>query len=206
MSTASLPVDSPPRAARAEFRVFGHGLITALQPLLFNGRTVLQQSRRMPPEVYLVPSSLDRANVKVRGGLLDLKLKIDETPQGFEVFEPQGKWPLPADPEALKSVREALGVDNLPGPEASDLAGLMAWARACPALRVVTVEKHRHGFALDGVMGEYAEVWMNGALLETVCLEGEDWEAMSRLVAELQLGAHPNTSYVRAAQRLLGLL
>jgi hypothetical protein len=205
MPVASPPVAPPASAARAEFRVFGHGLIAALQPLLFNGRTVLQQSRRMPPEVYLVPTVLDSANVKVRGGLLDLKVKIDQTPQGFEVFEPRGKWPLPAGAEALIAVQAALGVAEQAAPTASDLPGLLAWARACPALRVVTVEKQRNGFSLDGVVGEYAQVWMNGALLETVCLETEDWAALARLVDELQLSTHPNTSYVRAAQRLLGL-
>lgn len=206
MPEASPPVAPPDSAARAEFRVFGHGLIAALQPLLFNGRTVLQQARRMPPEVYLVPTLLDSANVKVRGGLLDLKVKVDQTPEGFEFFEPRGKWPLPAGAEALRMVQAALGVADQPAPAETDLPGLQAWARACPALRVVTVEKHRYGFGLDGVVGEYAQVWMNSALLETVCLESENVAALSRLVTELQLGQHPNTSYVRAAQRLLGLV
>lgn len=193
-------------AARAEFRIFGHGLIAALQPLLFNGRTVLQQSRKMPSELYLVSKLLDGANVKVRDGLLDLKVRISITPEGFEVFEPRGKWPLPADPAALASVQSALGVSDTPAPTDADLPGLMAWARTSPDLHVVKVEKHRHGFTLDGVMGEYAQVWMNGAMLETVCLETNDVATLARVAAELQLSAHPNTSYVRAAQRLLGLV
>ncbi len=202
-----MPVSNESNAsARAEFRVFGHGLIGALQPLLFNGRTVLQQSRRMPSELYVVSTRNDRANVKVRGGLLDLKVKIAQTPQGFEVFEPRGKWPLPPPAEALASVMAALDVPEVNDPATGDLDGLRAWARTCPSLRVVTVEKLRHGFLLDGVVGEYAQVWMNGAQMETVCLESEDAEAIARLSVELQLNAHPNTSYVRAAQRLLGLL
>lgn len=194
--------------ARAEYRVFGHGLIEALQPLLFNGRTVLQQARRMPAEVYLVPVRNDAANVKVRGGLLDLKVRTAQTPQGYEVFEPRGKWPLPVTAAQLGPVWAALEIplEAKTGAEAYGLPELIALARSSPDLRVLTVEKHRYGFMLDGVVGEYARVWMNGAVLETVCLESADLPALTQAATELQLLEHPNTSYVRAAQRLLGLI
>ena len=40
-------------------------------------------------------------------------------------------------------------------------------ARAHPDLVPVTIEKMRYGFTVDGVICEYAQVWLNGALLET---------------------------------------
>lgn len=191
--------------ARAELRCFGHGLIAALQPLLFNGRTLLQQARRMPSEHYLVACVGDDANVKLRAGLLDLKLRTERTPEGFEVYTPRGKWPLPVDGEGLREVCAALGVAPPQGDTPLDAPALLAWARGHAQLRVVEVEKQRFGFLLDGVIGEYAQVWMNGALLETVCLESADRAALGRVAGELQLLGQPNTGYVQAARRLLGL-
>jgi hypothetical protein len=37
------------------------------------------------------PALSDAANVKVRDGLLDIKLKTGTTPQGHELFRPSGK-------------------------------------------------------------------------------------------------------------------
>ena len=37
----------------------------------------------------------DEANVKVRDGLLDIKTKVGETPEGYEIFQPRGKFQLP---------------------------------------------------------------------------------------------------------------
>jgi hypothetical protein len=50
------------------------------------------------------------------------------------------------------------------------------------ALVPVTVEKTRYGFLVDGVICEYAEVWFNGALLESACCESEDYTAVAKAV------------------------
>jgi hypothetical protein len=35
------------------------------------------------------------ANVKVRDGLLDIKTKVGETLEGYEIFQPRGKFQFP---------------------------------------------------------------------------------------------------------------
>jgi hypothetical protein len=51
----------------------------------------------------------------------------------------------------------------------------------------VTVEKMRCGFTVNGVICEYAEVWFNGALMESACCESEDYAVMAKVVAALGL-------------------
>lgn len=192
--------------ARAEFRVFGLDIIAALQPRLFNGRTVLLQARELPAETYLLSLRGEEANVKLRAGLLDIKLRTGLTPQGYEIYQPSGKLELPLAREALERVFALLQAP-LPAaaPAICSAEQLVALARAEPGLRVVTVEKQRWGFSIDGVVCEYARVRFNGALLETACVESEDHEAMQRVIAELGLQQLLNTSYLRAARRVVGL-
>lgn len=195
-----------PVAPRAEFRVFGQGLVERLQPRLYNGRTVLLQARRMPPEVYLLSVAGEDANVKLRAGLLDIKLKVGETPEGYEIFEPRAKFELPIVQADLAASFELLGARPPLTQERYDGAELLTLARADAALRVVTVEKMRHGFSIDGIVCEFAQVWFNGAQIETICVESTDLAGMRRVIAELALAELPNTSYLRAAKRVVGVL
>jgi hypothetical protein len=71
---------------RAEFRVFGQGVIDTVKERMWNGKTVLFQARRMPAETYILSANTNEANVKVRDGLLDIKTKVGETPEGYEIF------------------------------------------------------------------------------------------------------------------------
>jgi hypothetical protein len=51
-------------------------------------------------------------------------------------------------------------------------------ARRHPGLAPVTVEWMRYGLAIDGVVCEHAQVYFNGALVESACVENENREAM----------------------------
>jgi hypothetical protein len=190
---------------RAEFRVFGQGVIETVRAHMYNGKTVLFQARRMPAETYFLSVNTDEANVKVRDGLLDIKTKVGETPDGYEIFQPRGKFQFPvlrADLETILShlkVRLALDRDKYA------IEDFIAIARKHPELRVVTVEKMRYGFTIDGIICEYAQVWMNGALLETACAESENYAGMKQVVEGLGISGMPNTNYLRAAKRVVGL-
>jgi len=73
---ATTAADAAKIAPRAEFRVFGHGIIDRVKERMWNGKTVLYQARRMPAETYFLSAATDEANVKVRDGLLDIKTKV----------------------------------------------------------------------------------------------------------------------------------
>lgn len=80
---------------RAEFRVFGKDVIAGVIDHMWKCKAQLFKARVMPPETYILSKKTNDANVKVRDGLLDIKTKTSETPEGFEVFQPRGKFQFP---------------------------------------------------------------------------------------------------------------
>lgn len=192
-------------APRAEFRVFGQGVIETVRPHMYNGRTVLQQARRMPAETYFISALTDEANVKVRDGLLDIKTKVGATPEGYEIFQPRGKFKFPVSREDLTVILSHLKVEMALDQPTCTLEAFVALARAHASLRVVTVEKMRYGFTIDGIICEYAQVWFNGAQIETACCESENYAGMKQVIEGLGISDLPNTNYLRAAKRVVGL-
>lgn len=193
-------------APRAEFRVFGQGLIEPLQARLWNGKTILFAARRMPAETYFLSARTDEANVKVRDGLLDIKTKTGETPEGYEIFQPRGKFQFPVQREELATILGHLKADMALDQDRYDFDTFTAMARRHPDLVPVAVEKMRYGFTIDGILCEYAQVWFNGAMVESACVESENYGGMRQVVEALGLAGLPNTNYLKAAKRVVGLL
>lgn len=73
---------------RAEFRVFGKNIIAGVQEHMWKCKATLYAARVMPEEIYFLSRRTNEANVKVRDGLLDIKTKVGETPEGYEIFQP----------------------------------------------------------------------------------------------------------------------
>jgi hypothetical protein len=190
---------------RAEFRVFGQNLIEGVKARMWNGKTVLFQARKMPTETYFLSTRTSEANVKVRDGLLDIKVKTGETPEGYEVFQPRGKFQFPVRREELSTILSHLKVEIPLDKDTYAIDEFIEIARRHPDLVPVTVDKMRFGFTIDGVICEYAQVYFNGAMVESACVESENYEAMRGIVEGLGLAALPNVNYLRAAKRVVGM-
>ncbi len=190
---------------RAEFRVFGQGVIDLVKGNIWNGKTVLFQARKMPAETYFLSTLTNEANVKVRDGLLDIKTKVGETPEGYEIFQPRGKFQFPVKREDLATILSHLKVDAALDQETYTLDAFIAFARQHPALCPVSVEKMRYGFTIEGIICEYAQVWFNGALVESACAESENYEGMKKVIEGMGIAAMPNTNYLKAAKRVVGM-
>ncbi len=190
---------------RAEFRVFGHGVIDIVKEKIWDCKTLLQKARKMPPETYFLSVHTSEANVKVREGLLDIKTKVGETPEGYEIFQPRGKFQFPVKREELTTILSHLKVEMCLDKETYTLENLVAMARKHPDLVPVTVEKMRYGFTIEGIICEYAQVWFNGAMVETACCESENYAGMRQVVEALGIAAMPNTNYLKAAKRVVGM-
>jgi hypothetical protein len=204
-NVATTAADAARIVPRAEFRVFGSGVIELVQARIWNGRTVLFKARRMPAETYFLSANSNEANVKVRDGLLDIKTKVGETPEGYEIFQPRGKFQFPVSKADLATILAHLQVQARLDADTYDIETFVAMARKHPELAPVTVEKMRHGFTIDGIICEYAQVWFNGALVETACAESENYAGMRSVVEELGIAGMPNTNYLRAAKRVVGM-
>jgi hypothetical protein len=192
---------------RAEFRVFGHGIIAIVQANMWNGRTLLQQARAMPAETYVLSAVSPGVNVKLRDGVLDVKTRIGDTPEGYQIFQPAGKFAFPLTAEHLAAAAKLLGVEMAlrGGDVMMPHEAFMQRVAAHPELRLVTVTKERFGFTIGDCICEYARVWFNGALLESACVESERYESMADVIAGLGLSHFPNTNYIDAASRVIGL-
>ena len=190
---------------RAEFRVFGQGIIKTVQERMWGAGTILGMARKMPMELYLVSVHTDSANVKVREGLLDIKIKVGETPEGYEIFQPRGRLRLPLGKADLTTALLYLNVKMDISTQTCTLEDITEMARSHPDLVPVMVEKMRYGFTVDGIICEYAQVRFNGALLESACCESEDYIGMRNAIKALGIGAMPNTNYLRAAKRVVGM-
>ena len=81
----------------------------------------------------------------------------------------------------------------------------IAMARKHPDLSAVSVEKMRWGFTIEGIICEYAQVWFNGAMVESACAESENYTGMKTVVEGLGIAAMPNTNYLKAAKRVVGM-
>lgn len=190
---------------RAEFRVFGKDIISGVKEHMWKCKATLYAARVMPAETYFLSRNTNEANVKVRDGLLDIKTKVGETPEGYEIFQPRGKFRFPVKREELEEILKHLMVKMNLTQETYTLEEFIDMAAQNPELAVVTVEKKRFGFSVEGVICEYAYVWFNGALVETACCESENYENMRKAVELLGLNGMPNTNYLKAAKQVLGM-
>ena len=190
---------------RAEFRVFGHGVIDIVKQKMWEAKAVLEKARKMPPETYFLSVRTSEANVKVREGLLDIKTKVGQTPEGYEIFQPRGKFQFPVKKEELATILSHLKVDMRLDKETYTLEEFIAMARKHPDLVPVAVEKMRYGFTVGGIICEYGQVWFNGALVESACCESENYADMRQVIEALGIAAMPNTNYLKAAKRVVGM-
>lgn len=191
--------------ARAEFRVFGQDVIDLVSKKMWECKAQLFAARKMPAETYFLSVHTNEANVKVRDGLLDIKTKVAETPEGYEIFQPRGKFQFPVKKEDLATILGHLKVEMKLDKASYTIDEFIAMARKHPDLTPVSVEKMRYGFSVEGIICEYAQVWFNGAMLETACCESEDYAGMKKAVEALGLADRPNVNYLKAAKKVMGL-
>jgi exopolyphosphatase / guanosine-5'-triphosphate,3'-diphosphate pyrophosphatase len=184
---------------RWEWRVFGRGFGAAEDTLaaLTPGRV------EEGDEVYLLSAA--GSNVKIRDGLMDIKLLREVDAAGLERWEPVLKAGFPLPRGDVARVFDALGVD--PPPLTRDaytsgqfLAGLV---EPSDALRVVRVHKRRVRYRVGGCMAERTDVEADGRAARTIAVESEDPTAVVAAVRGLGFDTQVNTSYPRGLAALV---
>jgi exopolyphosphatase/guanosine-5'-triphosphate,3'-diphosphate pyrophosphatase len=105
-----------------------------------------------------------------------------------DVFKAWKASPPPLD-------REAYGYDEF----------LSELVEPHPDLRMVRVEKERHGFMINGCIVEIANLKFDGQPIRTVAVEMEDPAMVMRTVRELDLVVFENVNYLKALKRFVGM-
>lgn len=190
---------------RYEFRIFGNNLKIYEDKII--GLSEKEITRHMD-SVYLLTPWKRKNNVKIREGVMDIKL-LEQEYEGLQQWNPflVGKFPLKA--EIIKSVVfPALGIES-PVFERNKYSLKQFIAEVVsidPDLAVAYVLKTRHAYTVNDCITEIAEIMVNGASIKTICIEAEDPEKVQKAKEMIGIGAElENVSYPLAMKRVMGL-
>jgi len=200
MSDHTIHPSAPAVVPRWEWRTFGDALdaLDALAPL----RTTAPVES---DETYVL-SMYGDASVKVRAGVLDVKVLQRLSGAGLQLWVPTMKAPFPLDAAAVAGVFAALGV---PPPETrrTDLSLeqlLQELVAPRDDLRLVEIHKRRRRTLVDDCMVELTEVSAEGVTSRTVAVESPDPGLVSRTIGRLGLDGRPNVCVARGLKSMLG--
>ncbi len=165
------------------------------------------QGIRESDEVYIVSAGNDENNTKIRDAKMDIKVLVGER-DGLEQWRPRMKGAFPMAAETLVTdVFPAFGVamPDLDRDEYTLDQYLDGIIRPHRDLVAVAVFKRRFAFTVNDCITEHAEVWINGAGLQTVAVEATDIPAILEAKRMLGLDDYQNVNYLRAIKGVIGM-
>jgi hypothetical protein len=191
---------------RYEFRIWGNHLSPVRDHI---AATATPPAPRESAETYILSAATDTANVKIRAGLLDIKLLVEQ--QGrLERWRPALKAPFSID---ARTIVEDVFPDlkmappHIERPSYTHGEFIRDLVKPRHDLATVDVMKRRWKFQFEQCTAEFAEVEIAGGVCsETVEFESEDPAAVLRAIAKFGLTAYPNISYVRHLKLMIGMI
>ncbi len=192
---------------RFEFRTFGKQFDEAA--FLMSRLSVPVPEKvweRYSEETYIVSKTNDVNNTKIRDGKMDIKTFIQNV-DGLEQWNPLMKGEFPISREILtKEVFPAFMVDM---PELTQetytLEEFLEIIKSHADLQAVSVDKERFGYMVNDTICEYANVWINGAMVVSVNSESTEVEGIKKTIADLKLDGVENINYLQAIKRVIGM-
>lgn len=193
---------------RFEFRTFGRDFSEAAYLMTRLSVPVPKKVwERSSEETYIISKTNDVNNTKIRDGKMDIKTFVQEI-DGLEQWNPLMKGEFPMKAEILKKeVFPAFKVD-MPALEKGEytLKEFLAIVKSHPDLQAITVEKERFGYMVNDTICEYANVWINGAMVVTVNSESTELDDIKKTIKDLGLEGVENINYLQAAKRIVGMI
>jgi exopolyphosphatase / guanosine-5'-triphosphate,3'-diphosphate pyrophosphatase len=155
-------------------------------------------------EIYLVAP--DASSLKIRFGVLDLKVLLETDRSGLQLWAPIAKVGFPADAAALSALFEAWGraEPHLQRSSCTQQQFVEELIQPLDDVAVVEVHKRRVRYAPEGCMAEMTELTLDGTTVRTVAVEAADPTAVLSAVEEMGLRGYENASYARGLSCLLG--
>ncbi|MEE4258789.1 MAG: hypothetical protein V2I62_03450 [Bacteroidales bacterium] len=193
---------------RFEFRTFGRNFEDAAYYMSRLSVPVPEKVwERTSEEIYIISRTNDVNNTKIRNGKMDIKTFVQEV-DGLEQWNPLMKGEFPMKKEILeKEVFPAFKVE-MPELDKGELSleEFLTIVKNHPDLQAVTVEKERFGYMVNDTICEYANVWINGAMVVTVNSESTEIEDIKKTIKDLGLQGVENINYLQAAKRIIGMI
>lgn len=193
---------------RFEFRTFGRDFQDAAYLMSRLSIPVPKKVwERTSEEIYIISRTNDVNNTKIRNGKMDIKTFVSEV-DGLEQWNPLMKGKFPMKAEMLeKEVFPAFRVE-MPKLDKDEytLVEFLEIVKNNPDLQAVTVEKERYGFMVNDTICEYANVYINGAMVTTINSESTEIEDIKKTIKDLGLEGVENINYLQAAKRVIGMI
>ncbi len=191
---------------RFEFRTFGRDFEEAAYLMSRLSVPVPRKVwERHSEEIYILSRTNDVNNTKIRDGKMDIKTFVQEK-AGLEQWNPLMKGEFPMKTEVLKNeVFPAFKVD-IPAFDKDEytLEEFLQMVKNHPDLQAVSVEKERFGYMVNDTICEYANVWINGAMVVTVNSESTEIDDIKKTISDLELEGVENINYLQAIKRVIG--
>ncbi|MET0697207.1 MAG: Ppx/GppA family phosphatase [Acidimicrobiia bacterium] len=184
---------------RWEWRTFGSDFGTAEEVFAALEPTAVQES----DEVYLRTGS--GPIVKIRDGLMDVKVLQAVSPEGLEQWVPVMKEGFPLSAADVSTVLAMLEID--PSPLDRDTYTLEQFLTEVvaphPEVSPVPIHKRRVRYTLDGCMAEVTELLVDGVPMRTIAIEAEDPDKVIAAVNAAGMQSLVNHNFVRAMTAIL---
>lgn len=189
---------------RYEFRTFANnfGLVETRMRTYSKCEQIRESS-----EIYIVSAANNENNTKIRDALMDIKVFVQKK-KGFEQWNPRMKGEFPMNASVLKNeVFPAFGVE--PPAFKRDVYTLEQYLdeliRPHKDLVAVHVFKRRFGFTVHNTIAEIAELRVNGAYIQTACIESTEIDDLEKASDMLGLRDYENINYLLAIKRIIGM-
>ena len=185
---------------RWEWRSFGDDLEEAGRRLAAATRGRVGER----DEVYVLSRNA-WPSVKLREGVLDVKVLEDVGLDGIERWRPTLKLSEPFSAADVAELLRLLGVEDLPArPEYTFAQLLDEVVGPSPELLAVPVHKRREHFTVGGCMAELSTFRTAHGSARTIAVESEDPALVTATVRELGLASRRNVSVPRGLATLAG--
>ncbi len=194
------------QAPRFEFRTFGRDFEeTAFLMSRLSVPVPRQMWERHSEEIYIVSRTNDVNNTKIRDGKIDIKTFVQNV-DDLEQWNPLLKGEFPMKVEILKKEIFPVFKVHIPKFDKNEytLDGFLKIINHHPDLQAVKVEKERFGYMVNDTICEYANVWINGAMLVTVNSESTVINDIKKTINDIAVEGIENINYLQAIKRVIG--
>ncbi len=161
---------------------------------------------RESEEIYIVSKTNDVNNTKIRDGKMDIKTFVQEK-QGLEQWNPLMKGEFPMSKKML--VEEVFPAFKVEMPELNNevysLDEFLEIIKQHQDLQAVHVDKHRFGYMVNNTICEFAQVFINGAMIETINSESTEIDDVLKTIKDIHAEDYENINYLQAIKRVIGM-
>ncbi|MDA3814567.1 MAG: hypothetical protein PF570_09995 [Candidatus Cloacimonetes bacterium] len=188
---------------RWEWRTFGDDLSKGEQNIIKHGNARHRESK----EIYIL-SKNSNDNTKIRDELMDIKSPIRINKEtGLEQWTVLAKSAFPIHINDLALVYKAFGIKlpYLDKDEYSYREYIDLLIGKNPDLKMINVEKNRHGYLIENAIVEIAEVKFNQFETKTIAVEHANMDVVLKIVKKLGLTGYENVNYIKAMKQTFGL-